>query len=186
MTSNSVSNPKLTSIAPPPAQPIGTGSPEKWADLEKRWGMKFPSQFMMLIDLYGNGRFADFVGFPSPFYVPTRKGITYEKFIKLRFDGLLWTRENIPHHAFPLDHPTDVFPFGYTDNGGTFFWLKNGSCEEWPIIYMDNGYTKDESETFNIPLWNFLEGWLTGSLIPKFSPPDFFPLPEPIFLRLTE
>lgn len=134
----------------------------------------------MLIDIYRDGRFADFIGFPSPFYTSSRELIPYEKFMKLRFEGLLWTRTQMPHHAFPpsIAEPAQLFPFGYTDNGETFFWLRKGHFNEWPIIYMDPGYTQ-RLRVFLRPGVGFLRELALPCAHPQVFPAEFFSIAKP-------
>ena len=82
--------------------------------------------------------------------------------------------------TFPT--PGGLFPFGYTDNGGTLFWLTEGESDRWPIICMDGAYSSDYDQ-FELSLICFLEGWLTGRFsTARLNPPDFNPLSPPVFV----
>ena len=175
---------KLISIAPPPAKPIGAGTPDSWSVVCSTYGMQFPEDYRLLIDRYGGGRFAEFVGIKSPF--GQRQGdLSFDEFVQLRLGGLRNMQRDAPKYAMPFPvypAPTGVFPFGYTDNGGTLFWLRIGSSNKWPIIIArDSGYAND-CERYDCFLPDLIEGWLSRRLkIRSLSPPDLFPIPKPFF-----
>lgn len=179
---------ELLAIAPPPDNPVWTGSKSEWTEVETEWGFQFPNDFKDFISKYGKGRFRNFFGIPSPFYVP-EKNISYKAFIHLRLEGVLFAQKMMKKHAadFPV-YPKKggLFPIGYTDNGGTIFWLMEGNNLEWPIVCMKNGYTKD-FDIYQLVLTEFIANWLCGKIpVPSLTPPHFSPLKSPVFVPSTQ
>jgi hypothetical protein len=175
---------ELLQIAPPPSKPVGSCSPEQWHQLETELGIRFPEDYKQFIGTYGDGRFADFVGIPHPFHSAPKSG-TYASFVRLRLEGIRWFQREAPKHAaqFPVYPQTEgLFPVGYTDNGGTIFWLMQGPPDSWPVVCFPRSYTKD-FEVLKLALTVVLGRWLNRTLkIRALTPPDLFPLPSPTFV----
>jgi hypothetical protein len=180
---------ELLKLAPPPDDPVGVPSLGEWKELEERYGCRFPAGYRWLIERYGNGRFADFFGFPSPFYVPKGKGISFDEFVNLRANGIRFAQREMPRDAIDIPpHPArpGIFPFGYTDNGATILWHVNDRSEAGPIFCLDSAYLRTHDE-YAIDVPEFVYQWLTGKIRPKtLTPPDFFPLHVPLFTPLIE
>lgn len=174
---------ELLILSPPPEHPVATGTSEEWRQLEHELNIRFPENYILFINTYGNGRFNDFFGFPSPFYHSDR-GSSFEKFVQQRTEGVRFAQQNMPNHAATFRvFPTEggLFPIGYTDNGGTIFWLTEGLSSSWPLVCMRSGYTRD-FEKFDLSLTLFIENWLEGRLeVRSLTPADFFPLRSPVF-----
>lgn len=174
---------KLLAVAPPPERQKPAPLASDWERLEKKYGLTYPADFKAIIATYGRGHFADFFGIGHPF--DPAQSPPYDDWVKLRLDGIAFAQRAYPKDAvtFPL-HPTPdgLFPWGYTDNGGTLCWLVNPTKNNWPIICLDDACSK-EADVFDLSTADFLTGWLTNEIIPKaITPPDFFPLSEPIFI----
>jgi hypothetical protein len=76
-----------------------------------------------------------------------------------------------------------LFPWGYTDNGGTLCWLTNTGESSLEIVFLDHEYVRD-CYRFNLGIGDFIANWLAGHLeIEALTPPGFFPLKQPVFLK---
>lgn len=174
---------KLRSIARPPSNPKGPGTPAQWSQLETELHLNFPQDFKELVSTYGAGNFTNFFGVEAPFYSSPRYG-PYRDWIRLMFDGVKLAKSSYPEEAVPLPvYPENggLFPWGYTHNGGAMWWLTEGESAHWPIICLDDGNTKD-FDRFDLPVVEFIEKWLTDQiLVPTLTPPDFYPLRQPVF-----
>jgi len=174
----------LTVIARPPVHPVGAGAKLDWHREEEKWKLRFPDDYKWLIENYGSGRFTDFFGISNPFHTPAGD-IPHEEFVRLRLEGLRYTQEAIPEHAAALPHyPArgGLFPIGYTDNGGTIFWLTQGDPNHWQIVCMTNAYTND-FDRYELSLVAFLTQWLSkGISVPTLTPLGFYPLRKPVFV----
>jgi hypothetical protein len=174
---------RLRAIAPPPERPKGAGTASDWRRLESDLNLRFPEEFKELIATYGHGRFTEFFGVATPFYRAPRD-IGYKEFVRLRIEGIRFAQSSYPEEAVPLPgYPENggLFPWGYTDNGGTMCWLTEGESARWPIICLDDGNTKD-FDRFDVSVVEFIEKWLTDQiLVPTLTPPDFYPLRRPVF-----
>ena len=173
---------ELLSIAPPPKKAIGTGTGQEWALFERHWKLEFPEDFKWLIKTYGSGRFADFFGIAAPFYI-SKGDISHEEYVNLRLGGVRYAQTAMPKYAasFPT-HPAagGLFPFGYTDNGGTLFWLTEGENNQWPIVCMDNAYSKDFN-LYRLTLVSFLTKWLRNEIHVVTTPESLFPFRGQVF-----
>lgn len=177
---------ELLILAPPPVFPIAVGNIELWGREQIKWNLSFPEDYVDFINRYGNGRFNGFFGFPSPFYASKRE-LCFADFVQLRLDGIKFAQRHMPKHtaSFPL-YPTNggLFPIGYTDNGGTFFWETAGAPSKWKIVCMDNGYS-NRCDIFDLPVTDFVSHWLENRIVvSSLTPPDFFPLRKPVFVPL--
>jgi len=178
---------KLTEIAEAPMLPRYTGSAESWLDIETNLGIELPKDFKELIRTYGAGRFADFFAPMNPFYDSKRPGARpYLEWVRARLTGLAAAQREFPefHAPFPIfpAHP-GLLPWGFTDNGDTLSWLTDppNNSQKWPIICLDDKSSQN-FDRFDFGLLEFLVRWLSNELqVPSVTPPDMFPLPQPVF-----
>ena len=65
-------------------------------------------------------------------------------------------------------------------------WLTEGPTSKWPIICLDEACS-EKCDSFNLGLPEFIHGWLSAEIaVPVLTPPDFFPLPDPVFVQLPD
>ena len=69
--------------------------------------------------------------------------------------------ERCPFPVFP--EPGGLLPLGGDTNGGSMFWVTDGPPDGWSLVLYDwrGGY---ESERHEMPLVEFLVGWLSGEI----------------------
>ncbi len=156
----------------------------EWKNLEADLGLILPPSYKSIVTTYGNGRFTRFFGIVSPFYTPPGHW-GFKEFVRLRLEGVRLAQAWYPDYAVSLPVYPDIgglFPWGYTDNGGTMFWLTTGDSSLWPVICLNNGYTAD-GDRFEVTIEDFIAQWLTNKIsVPSLTPPDFFPLHCPVFV----
>jgi hypothetical protein len=153
----------LISIVPPPAAPVANGADDDWAEIERELGFGLPSDYKSIINTYGLGNF----GMEAFSYLWILNPFSSDKYLNL--DYMKWLITDYEHCKlkWPGDHPFDagvgengLFPWGKSDNGDTFYWLTNGSPDEWTIVVYD-----DDSvgfEQYDAPLLTFLCEWISG------------------------
>ncbi len=175
---------KLWQIAPPPKKPKGVGSLAGWLHLEAQLGFELPAHYKEFIASYGNGRFAEYFGVVNPFHTAAND-INFSTFVQRRTNGVRLAQSSYPDYAVALPvYPNKggLFPWGYTDNGDTMFWLTEGDNSAWPIICVEIGYTNN-LDRFELTIPDFIEQWLTQQIsVPTLTPSDFFPLRKPGFV----
>ena len=174
---------KLCLIAPTPEDPKGAGSFAQWDELEREFDFRFPDTYKELCSNYGAGSFADFFGVANPFYRGPHY-VPYKEWIQMRLKGIEQARSAYPEEAIDLPiYPKNggLFPWGYTDNGGTMCWLTEGESSCWKIICLDEAYSKNY-DRLDLSIVEFIEKWLTGEIsVPTLTPPDFYPIKRPVF-----
>ena len=62
----------LTTILPPPAQPVETGSRDEWQAVEEDLGCVLPADYKEFIATYGTGDIDDFLQVTTPLPAPSR------------------------------------------------------------------------------------------------------------------
>lgn len=180
---------KLTRIQPPPEDPIGTGNPEAWANVEAALGCQLPIDYKEYVMLYGAGTWVDFFGILTPFYrFRHPEGLEYFEWVRTRLDDLDEFRESFPEcappfHRFPAQN--GLIPIGYTDNGGTLCWHTAGQPDSWGVVCLDGKYG-DGYDKFETSLTGFLAGFLGNHLIPATFPTDIFPLTQAAFVPYVD
>jgi hypothetical protein len=128
---------ELLAVIPPPETPLEVGDMKRWAEIERRLGIVFPSDYYELVSRYGSGYFpgASDLHFYNPF------SESYTGKIEIDFLGLQTTirdladsNEESEYEAYP--HSPGLFPFGGNSNGYTFFWLvdKDDPPDKWRIV----------------------------------------------------
>lgn len=174
---------ELIALVPPPLHPVGTGTQEKWAKVERKLGTPLPSDYKCLVDVYGTGRFADWINLYSPFAAVRSQNMC---FVKEDILGLYRESMNIkpadlpPFPAFP--EPGGLLPWGGDDNGCEFCWATNGSPEEWIVINLDADYTLEDHRTLGVGIAELLAGWFSGQIVGDWYPEDVQPTKRRYFI----
>ena len=151
---------ELTSVVPPPARPIETGSPELRQSIEDSIGLRLPQDFIDLATTYGSGMFSDGqFWFLNPFAPWYRNDVdrTCSIFLKLKAtEG----DDFIPYDIYPTQ--PGLFPWGAETNGNSMFWLTTGESDSWPIVLYDRDM--GEFEELRMPVSTFLSKLFTCEL----------------------
>lgn len=147
----------LTKVAPPPANPIETGSEDGWLAAEAELGLALPDDYKDLIRTYGTGSWERTELFIlSPFnpdfgYNLVRQcfkteGDNYTILDAERAAKKFLTEEGCepyPHPIYP--EPGGIIPWATNGNGGRMFWLTDGPAESWRTAYHE-----DKTESFRL------------------------------------
>ncbi|HET6251682.1 MAG TPA: ankyrin repeat domain-containing protein [Tepidisphaeraceae bacterium] len=125
---------KLKKLVRPPSEPVFTGAPKLWGQIEKKLGTKLPDDYKKFIDAYGSGDFAQFYAI----YNPLQSHGVVEQIDEVRQDyrqGHESNSERYPYPVFP--EPSGIFPWGNDENGNDYFWLTKGDPDEWTVVAYD-------------------------------------------------
>ena len=110
----------------------------------------------------------------------------YREWVHQRLSGVAEAQKSYPDVALRFStYPNEggIFPWGYTDNGGTMFWRMSSEQADWQLVCADEDYSSDV-DLFDLSIPCFLEGWLSGRLnVRSLTPPEFFPLREASFVE---
>ncbi|GAA3804420.1 hypothetical protein GCM10022226_25380 [Sphaerisporangium flaviroseum] len=159
---------------------MGRPAAVDWDQLQRRYGLDFPSDYKALA-----ARYPDLVidEFMSVFHPASRRQEWGEKVLEIVRS---WQPRQFsaftPHNAIPVDRagpfpvhpePEGVFPWGVTENGDICMWLTDPDPARWTVVI---------AERFH---WWHYKGTLTGFLLDVLTrqiscpilPPDF-PLGE--------
>jgi hypothetical protein len=130
----------LYALAPTPESPVEAGSTDLWKEVESRLGTPLPDDYKQFVNRYGAGDFCDVLCILTPFAPPTDKWGFFEAITPLLDDYHLSKSnsdlvDQCPFPAFPEQN--GLLPFGGDTNGGTWFWLTQGSPGDWSIVIYD-------------------------------------------------
>ena len=155
---------RLLELAPPPPAPVDTGSPDRWGEIERALGTDLPGDYKRFINTYGSGEFCDLLWLLNPF--STAEGMNLLHQVGPISDVYREGRDEpfpewCPYPLFP--EPGGLLPLGGDTNGDNVFWITTGPPAEWPLILYNwrGGYI---SERHDMPLAEFLVGWLSGAI----------------------
>jgi len=113
------------------------GNKNEWEIVENKIGIQLPFEYKQFIETYGAGGIDNFLWFLNPFINEENIGL----FIKYPIinNSYLISKQKSPdlfqHVVYP--EKGGLFPFSYTDNGDTLFFLTEGEPDNWPIIIYD-------------------------------------------------
>lgn len=155
---------RLLGLAPPPTAPVDAGSPERWGEIEHAVGTGLPDDYKRFINAYGSGEFCDLLWLLNPF--STGEGMNLLHRLGPISDHYRMGRdkyfpERCPYPIFP--EPGGLLPLGGDTNGNNIFWITTGPPDRWSVVLYDwrGGY---DSERHEMPLVEFLVGWLSGEI----------------------
>jgi hypothetical protein len=175
---------KLIKLESPPANPLASGTPERWRQVETELGLRFPNDYKRLIDLYGVGHWVNFVEIMNPF-VPWQHAQAPDFFnwARKRLEGLDEGNRFRTGYAAPfVRHPAPdgLFPFAYDDDSGTLCWQVSGQPDSWRIVCLDRKMS-ERFERFDMSLTGFLVALLKGEIFPRTFSAKIFPIQRPAF-----
>lgn len=162
---------RLRSVVPPPAEPLERGEPARWAGVEAELGTVLPDDFKAFTELYGSGKFDDFLYLLNPFAADPAGNLLAAR------DGMLaayaGTRAKFPERLPlpPWPEPGGLLPLGRSDNGNELYWLTEGSPPAWPVVAFAGRSTRHEVHRH--PVTDFLALLLSGELETGVFPDSF-------------
>jgi hypothetical protein len=174
---------RLLSITPPPATPLEPGVPDGWPWVEAELGTALPEDFKRFTELYGSGKFDDFLYLLNPFAADPAGNLVAAR------DGMLAayaeTRAKFPDRLPlpPWPEPGGVLPLGRSDNGNELYWLTGGEPASWPVVAFAARSTRHE--VHQCPVTEFLARLLSGDLETHVFPERFMRRPSHEFVPST-
>ena len=175
----------LIAIAPPPECRVNAGSSDLWLEVERALGTALPSDYKMLINVYGTGCFNDLFYVFNPFSGVDGMNLMWQAGVSDslvldeelgRVYSLGSVLENYQNFKIeypelcpfpPYPEPGGLLPLGGDTNGGSMFWRTVGQPDDWPLILMPHGL--EPIERYVMSLVGFLVQWLSGELPESFG-----------------
>jgi len=174
---------QLVAVAPPPQNPVFTGTRGTWQSVEEEIGIPLPTDYKQLVNIYGLGYFGGYICPLNPFLPPLPPLSLYR--LQSVIADLDQSKEYLgsnkaenvpPLPVYPEDH--GVLPWGVDDNRGLQCWRTYRSNQFWPLLILDYDWS-EEYLTFSMSATDFLTNWLTDKISVSHYPPH--PLQEPLF-----
>jgi hypothetical protein len=155
---------ELTKLCPPPHSPVDGYDPRKEREVEAKYGVRFPKDYVALCRVYGTGTFASPTGHEITIYNPFREfydtqvghgrlvnqswfGAEEQMAKQLQEDGL---------------SVASLFPLGCDADESYLNWVTVGEPEEWKLQMLN--YESGFFEIFGLSLSAFLAGFFSGRL----------------------
>ena len=162
---------RLRSLAPPPEEPLEPGDPEGWGRVEDELGTALPADFKRFTELYGSGKFDDFLYLLNPFSADPAGNLVAAKDTMLA--DYAETRSKFPDRLPmpPYPEPGGLLPLGRSDNGNELYWLTEGAPDGWGVVAFAGRST--DHEVHEHPVTRFLELLLSGELDTSVFPGSF-------------
>ena len=158
---------KMLQLAPPPTDPVGSGSVADWIEFEKSIGVALPADYKWLVDTYGAGDFLDLLVPLQPFVQSesinfrTQLVATSKKY--LEFQEIF--EDECPYAVFPK--ADGLIPVAQDTNGNDLFWIASESTEDWSLIHY-NWRGGCLSQKYDMTLLSFIVRWIDGKLPKSF------------------
>jgi hypothetical protein len=142
---------------------VDAGSPDRWGEVERALGTDLPSDYKRFINTYGSGEFCDLLWLLNPFSAVEGMNLLHQTgpISDIYRDGRDRGDPECPYPIFP--EPGGLLPLGGDTNGGNLFWVTNGPHDRWPLV-LYNWRGGCISERHDMPLVDFLVGWLSGEI----------------------
>lgn len=138
-------------------------SEKEWDKLQEQHNVFFPKDYIAFVDFYGGGAIDVFLWIYTPW--GENENINFFECAEEVIEAY-----KISHDEFPDDFPFKVYPenggllpFGGTDNGDDFYWLKTGDNPDfWRIVVYDGRSTNYYE--YEMSLTDFIVGVITGDV----------------------
>jgi hypothetical protein len=162
---------RLRSIAPPPAEPLEPGVPDGWPRVEAELGTALPDDFKRFTELYGSGKFDDFLYLLNPFAADPAGNLIAARDTML--EAYAETRAKFPDRLPlpPWPEPGGLLPLGRSDNGNELYWLTGAEPAGWAVVAFAGRSTRHEIHPH--PVTRFLALLLSGDLETQVFPERF-------------
>ncbi len=162
---------RLREIAPPPGEPLEAGDPRRWPEVEAALGTALPDDYKAFIELYGSGKFDDFLYLLNPFARDASGSLLHERDTMLA--AYAETRAKFPERLPlpPYPEPGGLLPLGRSDNGNELYWLTEGEPAAWGVVAFAARSTRHEIH--HHPVTGFLARLLSAELETSVLPERF-------------
>ena len=155
----------LITLVPPPERPKEVPTDDVWRKQESQLGTALPSDFKMLVERYGTGRFGDLIWVMNPSAKSEFLRVHWwlhearetERVMKLQ------SEYRPPPYGWWPESP-GLIPAAGTDNGDDFYWLAEEGVhpDAWRVAV--RGSRDRTPLLFDRPFVAILLGILSGSL----------------------
>jgi hypothetical protein len=162
---------RLRSIVPPPAEPLEPGVRDGWGRVEAELGTELPDDFKRFTELYGSGKFDDFLYLLNPFAADPAGSLLGARDTML--EAYAETRAKFPDRLPlpPWPEPGGLLPLGRSDNGNELYWRTQGEPATWPVVAFAGRSTRHEIHPHSVT--EFLALLLSGELMTSVFPDSF-------------
>ncbi len=155
---------ELKSLVTPPKEPLEIGTLEEWHRVEQELGLALPADYREFVFAYGSGLFAQFYRVYNPFsadkYISldtqVQKTCEWRRRTKAEFP------EDVPYPIYP--ESGGILPWGNDENGHDYYWLTQGSPDQWTVLADDvrgTGFSHHDCS---------MTGYLLGVLSKRVKP----------------
>ena len=162
---------RLRAVVPPPAEPLEPGRPDGWPGVEAELGTALPEDFKRFTEVYGSGKFDDFLYLLNPFAADAAGNLLAARDTMLA--AYRETRAKFPDRLPlpPWPEAGGLLPLGRSDNGNELYWLTDGSPDTWSVVAFAGRSTRHEVHRH--PVTGFLALLLSGELATSVFPGSF-------------
>ncbi len=171
---------RLRAVVPPPAIPLEPGAPDRWPEVEAALGTGLPDDFKRFTELYGSGKFDDFLYLLNPFAADEDGNLVRSGDTMLA--GYAESRRKFPDRLPlpPWPEPGGLLPLGRSDSGNELYWLTRGAPPSWGVVAFAGRSTRHEVHQH--PVTEFLALLLSGDLDTRVFPDGFLRRPAHEFV----
>jgi hypothetical protein len=171
---------RLRAVAPPPAEPLEPGEPERWPEVEAALGTALPDDYKEFIEIYGSGKFDDLLYLLNPFARDQAGNLLQQKDVMLA--AYAETRAKFPKRLPlpPFPEPGGLLPLGRSDNGNELYWLTEGKPAAWGVVAFAARSTRHEIH--RLAVTEFLARLLSAELDTHVFPESLLRRPAHEFI----
>lgn len=150
-----------------------------WTGLERRFGLRLPTDYKQLVEAYGQGAFDGFLWVLQPSEVNRNLDLIRQRDVRLTaLRTLQASGEEVPFVVESGDE--EVVPWAITDNGDVCYWVTSTSTDPDGWVVAVNEARGARWQTFDLSTSEFLLAVLAGNLRVEVFPDDF-PSGSPMF-----
>lgn len=162
---------ELTAFVEIPKTPSEVPAKPNWEKIEKKIGLKLPSDYKNFVITFGSGLLGSFVYVFNPF--SKNEGIE----LTAGITSLCKTLKQLKAHEGEREVPFPIYPdtpgllpWGGDENGNGYYWLTDGKPDQWPTIVCAGRDSRWQK--FDMSMTTFLAKSLQGEIKCKIWPSD--------------
>ncbi len=167
----------LTSVAPPPAEPLDIPTSPNWESVERELGLRLPMDYKQYVFHYGRGGFYGFLFPANPFSTLESLAKCNEAWLEIYNIHRANQPERLPFPTYPV--PGGLLCWGGSNNGDSVYWRMAGEPEAWPVVLVDSEFLGYEE--YAMDMSTFLAKWVRREIVPGCFPEDLIEPLEPVF-----
>jgi hypothetical protein len=155
---------ELTMLCPPPHFPVDGYDPQKEREVEAKYEIHFPEDYMDFCKVYGAGAFIAPNGHEIIIYDPFRG--YYDKQVEdnlLVIQSCFTAEQQLAEQLQAQSLSVSLlFPLGCDTDESYLNWVRVGEPEKWKLLMLN--YESGFFEIFDLSLTAFLAGFFAGRL----------------------